>query len=348
MRKAAVLRVVLLVVSVCLTLLVLEVAVRLHRGELFGSASRSTESGLGRMEFHPRLGWTSRPGRFGEAWTSNVDASGLRSNGRAFAADRPSILVVGDSFTFGDEVEDGETWPAQLEGILNKRVYNAGVGAYGIDQAFLRAELLLDQLKPGLVVLSFISDDINRTEFSHYPYGRGWKPYFKYVNGSLVLENVPVSDKPPPPSPRQFQTLHSALSYSSLADAILSRTAFQWWHNLPAIEQVHRDGENVSVELLVKLNQLTKERGVNFLAVALGTNGLIGDNARLPNVVRLARAKGVNVVDLSTDMASSHSPDQFRPGGHYSPSMNRAVAERIAVFLESGETSRSSKDASVE
>ena len=84
---------------------------------------------------------------------------------------------------------------------------NAGVSAYGIDQAFLRADLLLDECHPDVVILSFISDDINRTEFSYFSYG-GWKLYFEFAKGSLILRNVSVSQKP---SPRRFQTLRRAL-----------------------------------------------------------------------------------------------------------------------------------------
>lgn len=50
-----------------------------------------------------------------------------------------STLAVGDSFTFGDEVSDGETWPACLEGEWDARVVNGGVFGYGGAQAVLRA-----------------------------------------------------------------------------------------------------------------------------------------------------------------------------------------------------------------
>ena len=339
MRKYTVQRIVLATISVCLTMLGLELAVRIHRGKVLQLHSTNAEpqNGVGRVAYHPQLGWIPRPGRFSSHWTSNVDASGLRSNGRSISAVSRPILAVGDSFTFGDEVEDSETWAANLEEILNKRVLNAGVGAYGIDQAFLRAELLLDEFNPDVVILSFISDDINRTEYSHYPYGRGWKPYFEYRDGSLTLRNVPVPQDPPPRASRSFQTLRHALGYSFLADAILNRMAPQWWQNFPVIEQVHHDGENVSVDLLVRLDGLMKGRGGQFIAIALATNGRIGDNARLPNVVGRAREKGVTVLDLSTEILKvrpSQSQNPFLPGGHYSPAMNRSVAEHIAAFLQ--------------
>jgi len=319
---------------------VLELAVRIHRGKLLqihSSESTNTENTGGRMAYDPRLGWLPRPGRFSSDWTSNVDASSLRSNGRSLdetISRRQPILAVGDSFTFGDEVEDSETWPAYLEEILNTRVLNAGVGAYGIDQAFLRAELLLDKYDPAVVILSFISDDSNRTEYSYYPWGRGWKPYFEYQGGSLILRNVPVPKELGPP--RHFQNMRLVLSYSVLADAVLVRIAPRWWSGFPIIQRVHHDGENVSVELLVRLNGLVKDRGGQFIAIALATNGRIGGNDRLPNLVKRVRENGVEVLDLSMEILKlepTQLENQFQPGGHYSPAMNRSIAGQIAAFL---------------
>ena len=106
--------------------------------------------------------------------------------------------------------------------------------------------------------------------------------------------------------------------------------------NVHDIERIHNDGENVSVDLIVRLDALTKGRRGQFIAIALATNGRIGGNVRLPNVVKRAREKGVTVLDLSTEVLKlkpSQLQNLFRPGGHYSPTMNRSVAEHIAAFL---------------
>jgi hypothetical protein len=50
----------------------------------------------------------------------------------------PPVLVTGDSFSEGEEVKDGETWPAYLQGLLRRRVINAGVSGFALDQAVLR------------------------------------------------------------------------------------------------------------------------------------------------------------------------------------------------------------------
>lgn len=78
-------------------------------------------------------------------------------------ADERRIVMVGDSFTFGDFVEDDETLPAQLEARLACagaiRVINAGVGGSTIDtQAHMVERSLV--LEPDLVVLTFYENDV--------------------------------------------------------------------------------------------------------------------------------------------------------------------------------------------
>jgi len=321
-KKSAVYALVSVILSVSLTLAALEAGLR-----LFGDRFR-------RMAYDEELGWVPSPGHFESmrTWTSTVDPFGLRSNGTSVSTTGPPILAVGDSFTFGDEVEDDQSWPAYLEGILHKRVLNAGVDAYGIDQAVLRAERLLDKIHPAVVILAFISDDISRTEFSYYPYGRGWKPYFELEDGVLGLHNVPVPRHPP----RAEEPLRRILDYSVLADTVFSRAAPQWWVK-PRVPRVHHDGESVCVELLRRLGEGANARRARFLAVALATNGRIGRNDRLPSFVERAGGERISVLDLSKEqlaLGPGRFAEQFRPNGHYAPEMNRWVAERVAASLQ--------------
>ena len=90
----------------------------------------------------------------------------------------PPILVVGDSYAHGDEVNDAETWPARLQPLIGRRVVNAAMSGYGIDQMVLRAEMRRPEVKPAAIIMSFIADDVRRTEMK-----RVWgaeKPYFEH------------------------------------------------------------------------------------------------------------------------------------------------------------------------
>lgn len=55
------------------------------------------------------------------------------------ATSRPAVMVFGDSVTFGHGVEDNETYPAYLRGLLPETVdvMNFGVGGWGFAQYYL-------------------------------------------------------------------------------------------------------------------------------------------------------------------------------------------------------------------
>lgn len=63
----------------------------------------------------------------------SVNSSGMRGAEIGLKdEDRCRILVIGDSFTFGIGVEDQETYPVLLDGLLADQVLNGGVSAMGV------------------------------------------------------------------------------------------------------------------------------------------------------------------------------------------------------------------------
>ena len=73
---------------------------------------------------HPVLGYTLNPS------LSYVDASGFRNPMQDKR--QHDIVAIGDSHTYGDNVGWKDAWPYRLGRILNKSVYNYGIGGYGI------------------------------------------------------------------------------------------------------------------------------------------------------------------------------------------------------------------------
>ncbi len=101
----------------------------------------------------------------------SINRFGFRSNGAAEpTAQKPDgvfrIIALGGSNTFGFAVSDSQTWPAQLERVLNKKlpgrfeVWNAGLSAYTMTQKVEYARQIVKKYSPDLVL------------FQHYNSGR--------------------------------------------------------------------------------------------------------------------------------------------------------------------------------
>ena len=75
------------------------------------------------------------------------------------------MLTVGDSFTFGDQVNNDQTWQSCINKKQNQiELLNGGVGGYGSLQALKRAGRLLKDSRYDGLILSIVSyDDIIRS-----------------------------------------------------------------------------------------------------------------------------------------------------------------------------------------
>lgn len=103
------------------------------------------------------------------------------------------ILILGDSYTFGAEVGDTETFSFYLQETLPQtEVINFGVHGYGHDQMLIYYRKEGVKYNPDIVILGFIFDDMVRNILKFKDYS---KPMFISKNGELKLQNVPV---PPP------------------------------------------------------------------------------------------------------------------------------------------------------
>ncbi len=142
---------------------------------------------------HPTRGWTVAPNAHEtfEGFTYTTNEKGHRSLSPSSPdASRYTVLAVGDSFTFGVDANDTETWPYLLQSKDPRlNVINLGVGGYGIDQMYLVLEESIREYHPQLVIVAFIGDDLHRALLSFRDYK---KPRFVLERGELRLTNVPI------------------------------------------------------------------------------------------------------------------------------------------------------------
>lgn len=151
----------------------------------------------------PLLGWTNRPNvRIKNAFNNG---SLVTTNSHGFRGDREidpkvpagkiRILCSGDSFTFGSEVGDRQTWCSQLETLDEKlETVNLGEPNYGVDQAFLKYRSVADDLAHHIHLFAFITEDFDRMLADHSNLTP--RPMLGIRNDALIVRNYPV--KPPP------------------------------------------------------------------------------------------------------------------------------------------------------
>jgi hypothetical protein len=110
-------------------------------------------------------------------------------------------VAFGDSFTYGNDVEIRDSWPAQLEAAdARLEVPNYGVGGYGLDQALLRFEREGLALHPSIVLIGYLSENIIRhvNVFRPFIYPGGMpfsKPRFVLSGDGLELLPNPMHDR---------------------------------------------------------------------------------------------------------------------------------------------------------
>jgi len=253
----------------------------------------------------------------------NIGEHSTRLTGTSpVSTDRPLTLAAGDSFTFGEDVNDGDAWPAVLQRLIGHRVINGGVPGFGLDQTVLRAEQLAGIYAPDVIIVSFIPDDVIRCETSCYS-GHN-KPYFEIEESELRL-------RPMPPAARS--TLQQILSRSMTMQVLLPR--YLNWEG-PQMTVVHRQGEAVACRLMGRLAALGRARQATVLVLAQlqvldepPQNRAIKDG-----VLKCADANGLFTLDLFPvveGLTAQQRAELF--DGHMTVAGNRFVASEIASFL---------------
>lgn len=195
--KAYALRLGALAFGFCLALVGLEVFLRsadilpFHQNPISGF-----------HEHHPRLGWLGVPGahaRFRQPdfdTAIEIDERGFRRRGAPFEGvenSAPRIAFLGDSFTWGWGVGQGESFTDRLQELLGNtaHVQNFGVSGYSTGQERLLLEELVLPSKPEVVVVMFYGNDLRDNGDAN----GGRRPWFSFEQQRLEGHNIPVRRK---------------------------------------------------------------------------------------------------------------------------------------------------------
>jgi hypothetical protein len=304
-------------------------------------AARGERNNLNQaIEYEPLVGWTLKP--FLATQDFNTIEYGLRSNGGAETRGRlDGIMAVGSSFTAGSEVPDGDTWSAHLERLVGLPVNNAGVGNYSADQIIMRAEQLMPVLRPKLILVDLLADNILGAGYSSYAFP---KPYFLVEKGELVAHNQPVP-LPSEPVHDPF-AIKAFLAHSIIIDRFM--TAFfsdQWFSsNRGGFTRTNSDEVEVTCRLLDRLKRKTDEAGVRLILYLQFAGSHVMGQKKPPGhtslVKECAENFGIQVADEFAQLKSAYerNPEELRSyyvrevdgsTGHKSSFGNLQVAKLI-------------------
>lgn len=147
--------------------------------------------------YDPTKGWITKPDlrdvRLPGDKILNTNSTGQRGT-RDFAFEKtpgvPRIVVLGDSFTFGEEASDDETYCALLARARPQiDVINLGVHGYAHDQMLIHLRETGVRFHPDVVLLGFVQVDMDRNLLDFRDFA---KPRFECEYGRLRLEGSPV------------------------------------------------------------------------------------------------------------------------------------------------------------
>jgi hypothetical protein len=252
-------------------------------------------------QFHPLFGWSIKPNlrnhQEGDHPPVTTNAQGWRALRDYSYARRPGVLrivVLGDSYTFGEYARDEDVWPVQLERQLDTaEVLNLGVRGYGTDQQLRVLEEEGMKYGPDIVVLGLFLEDVVRNALSFRDYA---KPMFILRGGELVLTNSPV----PPPEEILAQG-QDETPKSYLLDFLRSR----WTGDEAEVrEEYKRYVARLTRAIHERMTSVTTSAGVKLLVVIIPSPRPVGGDIE-PSLERWGDEVGYAVINARPALSAA-------------------------------------------
>ena len=331
----------LVTLSVVVTLVLAEIAVRVASPAWYPrTQSHQVRNGFGSKPpvnaYDPELGWalSAKPvkghdsGNVGVVYT--VDHGERMTSNELHSG--PMIVATGCSFSFGQGINDSDTWPWLLqERLPDYHVVNVAAMGYGTDQALLAAEREIERF-PGqvqTVVLGFgvFQIDRNRCPQSWLattcPYG---KPLFVRT-GDQVQYKGQIKFR----SMGTFvdSLIDHSLFLSAVSDFVADRVVYR-------IEP-HDGARLLTSDLMIDFARRFQSRGVQLVIVVLPFLSDQGPQSRTDRdtIVGHLRAAGVPTMVVEIPRAPDGHIDRrrFTVGSHPNREYNLLLVDQLTQFL---------------
>lgn len=243
-----------------------------------------------------------------------------------------SILFIGDSFTMGYGVSDGQEYPALIKSMFDRTfgknsvsVVNAGMGNNGNGRWIKLLRTEADQFKPRLIVLQLMANDYEDNVR---------EAYFRISDGGELIE-LPIRNnwaRGLEPLLDAIPGLSSSHVYGLIRQAIAGqgfRTAAAPGSEQKAEVQVGLGyADRLTERLIAEAVAICRNKQYPVFAILVGFKG-----------ERLSRVKGIfgeNRIATFVVPDKTERPDlYFKIDGHWNPSGHAFVARAVFEQLQS-------------
>lgn len=335
--------------SSCITLLVLEVVLRVTAG-----APWPEELPLIRVRPNPRMGWTMVPNDIHYTYMHRVKLNSLGFRGPEIVKKQENeyrILALGDSHVYGQGVPDEFLFTRVVEAGLNEtsfdcffRVINMGVRAYSSNQELALLEEVGIALEPDHVILFFYINDFDLVDLEKtYTRFKGYDWYTFDLSG--------------PPDERRLFWWRVVQVLRKSALIMWSYDRYQMLRDRGNVEEVILRGvldEDLRSrfsrveQYLSRMISLSKKHQFDFTLAVIPVSSQLVVNYPEEHyqswLKRLAETRSVGFLDLSRGLQDFYRTSQRLPiipyDGHYDSDGHRAMATQVVDSLRKTATCR--------
>ncbi|MFT5473085.1 MAG: lysophospholipase L1-like esterase [Candidatus Promineifilaceae bacterium] len=316
-------------------------------------------------EYDDHLGWRGTPNAERVFVTQNArvtlrhNAGGHRDVEQAKRSkDLPAIVFLGDSFTWGYDVEYDDMFVNHVRAANpENEIYNFGHRGYGTDQALMIFERNTPQRPLQHVFLMFYENDLaDNTQTIRYKKN---KPRFLIQNDTLTLTNAPVphnrqawktaSATVAKPTPTLKSQARQLLFHSHLLHALHHRfTQSDATQDLSALTpaDLPENAWEVTRRLILRIDARAKQLGGKLCVLRIPSKSetLTPDmyaqfHAELSAITQAA---GIDYIDLRPPLEATPLRTYYRDGIHWTPRGHQIVAKVIQEYLATETVSKPS------
>lgn len=269
------------------------------------------------FDYDLQVGWRTLPNldltRLNAAkqeWLIKTDSAGLRTLSSQPDADGRNLLILGDSFAFGEGVMLEDRFDAYIKKARPElSIVNTGTMGFGTDQEYVIARPFFDDLHPGDVILIvlYVNDfyDVLRKDFVLRS-----KPYFVRDGDRWKLHDPQIG---------WFQWLRDRSYLISVVGELSEALRGSAWDFDAAQSIVTHILERIAAE---------RPGSVPLVLAYHGRSSKIP----WPQNIRMSELCTHVTLCVDLDPLLDQKAD-FLPDGHWTPSGHKRVGERLSAVL---------------